>query len=207
MFQVTVWQTKRMYHYAMEVRFSCTPQPSSTSMSKDKMPEVFPLTWISFFKKVLLMCWGSPSQAPSLPSWLSARLGLLLQLSAVQTPTTGRFRVQLWATRKQKDANPNCHSPQVWYGNLKMLAMLQNSSQKSEEVVDPCFQKTLLIRFTEVLSHVTSNSKSPLGTFLGIWFLGLLQVKRAVTNLSITLLSKRTFIVTYPSTSIIHLDF
>lgn len=38
-------------------------------------------------------------------------------------------------------------------------------------------------------------------------FLGLLRVKRAVTILSITLLLKRTFIVTYPSISIIHLGF
>lgn len=67
----------------------------------------------------------------------------------------------------------------------------------------------LLIRFTEVLSwgfiHVTSNSESPLGTFLGCCFLGLHQVKRAMTILSITLLPKRTFTVTNPSISIIHL--
>lgn len=56
---------------AMEVRFSCTPQHSSTPMSKDKMSEVSPWTQISFFNKVLFVCWGSPSQFPSfLPPWV-----------------------------------------------------------------------------------------------------------------------------------------
>lgn len=173
MFQITVWQTKRMYH-SVQWKLDLVALPSKVAppLSKDKLSEVFPLTWISFFKKVLLMCWGSPSQPPSLPSSLRARLGLLLQLSHLPQVTVQGAAVSNTETKGCKSQVSSST------GIVRKSENVSNASKLLLKIwVDSCFQKMLLIRFTEVLSLSPAILKVPWEPSLATAFLAYFKLK------------------------------